>query len=234
LTRFDAARSNGDDLREVFRDLESDLGLGSLSETDDDHHLPDFPDVVAAMIEEFLWETGLKEGRDATETHGCLRLLGRYASSIGVFENLAGSHLLEFIGRWVLDQGALADADQARGLVRSVSAFSRWCEESQDLALWSEVADRLEALNSSLPRMVELRRLHPLGPVAGASAYTFARGPLGGALLIDSEGAQHDAQIEPQLASLLVEGDVLHARLDPEGRVRVTACYPAELAALSS
>ncbi len=232
LARFDEGRQSGGNLDELFRALEEDLGLEPAPDDETDE-APDFPGVVAAVIEEFLWEVEREEGDAAARRYAALRRLGEFASSIGVIDNLTERHLLEFAARWVLDQRVLENGDAARNLVAALSAFCRWCEETQDLPLLTAFGPALEGLERSLPRLVELRRRHRAEPLEGGGAvFTFARDREGRALLVDRRGEAHAVRLAEPLSALLREGDLVQARLDGNGGARVGGCYPPELLAL--
>jgi len=232
LARFDEGRQAGGNLDELFRALEDDLGLEHGAEGDDLDEAPDFPGVVGAVIEEFLWEVGRAEGDEVARRYEPLRGLGEYASSIGVIDNLTERHLLEFAARWVLDRGLLANAAEARDLLAALAAFCRWCEDTQELALYTSFAPSLEGLERSLPRLVELRRRHRAEPLEDGAVFTFARARDGQTLLVDRRGEAHAVELGDALAGLLREGDVVQARLDEHGGAAVGGCYPPELLAL--
>lgn len=231
LAKFDEGREAGGNLEELFRALEDDLGLDPVPDGDDAEEAPDFPGVVGAVIEEFLWEIGREQGEAVARRHASLRKLGEYATSVGVIDNLTERHLLEFAARWVLDRQALPDAEAARDLVTALGAFCRWCEETQDLPLLGGFGPALEGLERSLPRLVELRQRHGGRPLQDGDVFTFARTRDGQPLLVDRQGEPHEVQLEEGL-ELLREGDVVQARIGPDGSTAVGACYPPELLAL--
>src|SRR6185369_13207547 len=88
VAEFERKRKAGAPLEAAFQELERDLDLADPTSANDEEEapVPDFPGVVGAMIEEFLWETR-GDGDPGLER---LRSLGRHAADIGVFENLRG------------------------------------------------------------------------------------------------------------------------------------------------
>jgi hypothetical protein len=233
LARYDAGRSAGRDLEALFRSLETDLGIEPVAEADEEV-APDFPGVVAAVVQEFLWETGHEHGEEVARRYRPLAHLGDFASGIGVFENLSPRDVLEFAGRWTLDRGVLADASEAHALLAALSAFCRWCEEEHDLALWTELEATLRGLESSLPRLVELRRRTAPAKLADGAVYTFERARDGQALFVDLDGEPHEVELDHVVGGLLRNGDVVHAEITAGGEARVGACYPPELLSLAS
>jgi hypothetical protein len=233
LARFDAGRHAGNDLEQLFRSLETDLGLDPGPDPADDV-APDFPGVVAAVIQEFLWETGREHGEAAARRYAPLVHLGEFATRVGVFENLAARDLLEFSARWVLDRGLLANADDALALLESLAAFCRWCEERQDLSLWTGFEPIHARLLASLPRLVELRRRHRAPVLESGAVYRFERARDGRATLIDLTGEVHEVELDDVLVGLLRNGDLVHAEIVDGGRAAVGACYPPELLVLAS
>jgi len=238
LARFDAARGEGRDLEQLFRTLESDLGL-DVGGDGDQEIAPDFPGVVAAVVAEFLWETGREHGEATSRRYEILIPLGEFATTVGVIENLSASELLEFAGRWVLDRAILKDAEDARRLLDALEAFCRWSEESQDLKLWSEFERLHGGLSASLPRLVELRRRHEPAELNEGVVYRFERARDGRATLVDPGGDVHEVELQGALDGLLRNGDIVHAELGRRGQgelaaaARVGACYPPELLALA-
>ena len=239
LARFDEGRAEGGDLEQLFRTLEADLGLEAAGEDDGDDAAPDFPGVVAAMVEEFLWETERESGAETAAAYRCLDSLGEFAQArgLGVFENVGAEDLLEFAGRWSIESGRLTRGDQARALLEALGAFCRWCEERQEVPLWSAFEAAHGGLSASLPRLVELqRRLDRQVPLTGTEGdgaelrlYTFRRDPRGAAELHDAAGEARSVHLHPDLDGLLRPGDRVRARVVGD-RAELQACYPAELA----
>ncbi len=232
LERFDEARRAGGDLDALFRVLEEDLEIEPAGDAEEAGELPDFPGVVGAMVEEFLWDTGREAGEESAARFAGLRRLSRFGESVGVFENLSGRDLLDFAGRWLLDEGDLSNADEARGVLDALAAFCRWSEERQDVPLWKDFGTTLEGLRASVPRLVEARKRLTGGPGDDAELYELVRDERGGDVLVDAANTRTKVELEEGLSARLRTGDLLLARIAATDDVRVSACYPAELAAL--
>lgn len=197
---------------------------------------PDFPGVVGAMVEEFLWETACQEGPEAGRAHACLRPLGDFGARMGVFEELDATELLRFTTFWLLERGALGGADEARALLRALAAFCAWAESAHELPLATQFGATLDALRESLPRIVELNRLLD-DPPADQTGELYevradARGRYAG--LRDRQGRDHTAAPEHGLEARLRGGDRLRGAISLEGRLTVFRCYPPQAAGLSS
>lgn len=155
LAAFDAARAGGSDLDALFAQLESELGLDDLDE-EDPGDAPDFPGVLGAIVQEFLWELGLVEGEGAALAHRGLMRLSAFGEQIGVFENFGPEHLLEFAARWSIDRGDLHGARQASSMLESLEKFCRWIEEQHHSPLWTLFERTHGELAVSLPRVAEV------------------------------------------------------------------------------
>ena len=56
--------------------------------------------------------------------------------------------------------------------------------------------------------------------------------PGGARLLLDREGNEHSAYLDPQLASRLPQGTRVRGRIQPDSSAVVFCCYPPESAGL--
>ncbi|MDP6540273.1 MAG: hypothetical protein QF410_12100 [Planctomycetota bacterium] len=234
LEEFDRARRAGLDVDSSIAALERQLGLDQLDEDEEpEREAPDFPGVVAAMIEEFLWDVAREEGPDTAATLDSVRLLGEYAGHVGVFENLGSRDLLTFCAFWVLERGGLADAAAARRLLDAVGRFCVWAEEHHEVRLSSTFSKGLAELALSLPRIVTANGLLP-EPAEGAAGEVWevvgVEGPA--VRLAGPDGAEQRAAVRADLAAHLASGDTLRAEVDPAGGVRVHRCYPPQAKAL--
>ena len=161
---FEAGRQAGQDLEGLFQALERDLGLEGESEDDEQQTpAPDFPGVISAMVEEFLWEIReVRSDPDLCARYEILRALGRFGAGIGVFESLSAKDLLHFTAFWLAERGEVRDAETAHRLLEALDAFCEWAESVHEVSLKTEFGATLEALRSSLPRIVEANaRLAP-------------------------------------------------------------------------
>ncbi|MCY2961050.1 MAG: hypothetical protein NTY35_12875 [Planctomycetota bacterium] len=235
VARFEERRRAGEPVAQLLDELERDLALGDgpSSETDGDP-IPDFPGVVGAMVEEFLWETAAHESQAAAERHANLRDLGRSAENVGVFENLRGRDLLVYAGWWLPENDTLGGADDARARMASLAVFCRWAEAEHEVALHTEFHETLTRLGTTLPRIAEANQRRTRGARRD-------EGELYEVLALDGErgqvrgrsGNDRSATIELDLATWLRPGDRLRGTLREDGRLAVYCCYPPEVAELA-
>lgn len=224
LAAFDRGREEGKDLEGLFRQLEQDLGLDDDGE-DDPGHAPDFPGVVGAMVEEFLWDHE-REGTDgAAVDPELLRAFGAGQKELGVFEELDATALVDFAARAAIEEDLCAPEVEERAgrLLDSLAGFARWADREHDLSLWVEFEAAHAGLVEDLPRTAALsRRLaRPVGldwsPSAWARVDEDRRTARVGDDAYDLASVPKDAQLEP--------GDVLVGRLDGR-RFQVAAVLP--------
>lgn len=230
LAAFDRGRAAGQDLEQLFRELERDLGIdeGEEDSAELPEGVPDFPGVIAAVVEEFLWEVEREHGPERARRWSVLRTLGDYARDIGVFEELGSTHLLDFCTRWLLDESGLASVAQVETLMEALAAFCQWCEEQHDVPLWRQFGTTLSSLRASVPRHVLLRQ-HGAAP-AGRGSYRVVRVGEREALVSDPKGRERSVTLTPHQAAHLRDGDLVRlARAG--GRPALGATYPGELEA---
>ncbi len=234
LDAFDRGRAQGRDLEQLFRSLERDLGVededDAKAESEEDQPVPDFPGVIGAMVEEFLWEVEREQGLERAQAWGVLRALGDYGRDIGVFEELEHTRLLDFSTRWLLDESGLADATAVESLLEALAAFCQWCEEQHDLPLWRQFGTTLVSLRASVPRHLLLRRKTG---VVGRGAYRVVRIAEDEAWVSDEKGREQSIAITAYQAAHLRAGDLVRLSTG-KGRPKLGAAYPPELTALHS
>ncbi|HEX6882557.1 MAG TPA: hypothetical protein VF530_04195 [Planctomycetota bacterium] len=223
LAAFDRGRAEGKDLELLFRELERDLGLEDEPEEEDEAGVPDFPGVVGAMVEEFLWDVEREQGGARARGLAPLRKLGEYAQDIGVFEDLGRLRLLDFSARWLLDETGLAGPELG-AVLDALAEFCAWAEERHELPLAREFGTPLAALRQSVPRLAAARA----GLSRAAGGELFAVVALRGERveLRSLEGAPLALPVPAELRAHLRVGDWL--RLAGEGR-GIAAVYPAEI-----
>ncbi len=228
---FVEATDGGTDLEERFRELEQQLGFSEApgEEADGGDPVPDFPGVVGAMVEEFLWDHERQNGPDRQGLHR-LRELSDYAGAIGVFENLSARDLLDFTGRWLLDEGPRAwTPAEALELVDAVAVFSRWTEEHHCHPLWSSLEPHFARLRADIPRLREARSWLSWRPSKSAELYRITSTGDAWAELEDPRGDRSTLEIAPQLSAKLEAGDLILAEESPAGRLEVLGAYPGAL-----
>ena len=232
LAAFDAGRAQGKDLELLFQNLERDLGLDEVAGDElEEPVAPDFPGVVGAMVEEFLWEVGREEGPERAAELAPARLFATYAADIGVFEELGLTRLLDFGARWLLDESGIQDEAEALAVLAALAAFCRWSEDNHEVKLWSLFGDTLDTLREALPRHLRLRRAAPHGLGQGASFEVLAVNDTT-ATLRARDGEERSVVLTPAQARELAVGDVV--RLVHRGRESsVGAGYPGVLTRLA-
>ncbi len=237
IAAFDEARRSGASLEEIFQRLERDLGLDAIGgdEEDGDSPLPDFPGVVGAIVQEFVWETSLTDPAAAGRWR-ILEKLGRFAAPIGLLEELDSPALLRFATFWVLEYDELPDERAATELVEALSAFATWAEQVHELDLGA-AHEPLATLGESLPRVWRANRARVPASDGdlGLLHEIVALEPSGQAELRDPDGTLHGARLPASIARCLAAGDRLRVRFDArDGAVTVLCCYPPEIATLAS
>jgi hypothetical protein len=234
MAAFDRGRSEGKDLEQLFRQLEAELELDSEEATDDDS-APDFPGVVPAMVEEFLWEIERERGPEEARRLDRVRSFGRFGERIGVFENLGARDLLLYSALWLPEQGGLSSPEEATETLAALREFCLWAEERHEVALGRALEPLLPGLMESLPRITQANRL--LGSrlrespeKAGESAlleYVAPR-PGGRSAARDTKGREHEVRVQPEIARLLQPGDRLRSQRDGQGSWQAVCFYPPE------
>lgn len=236
LADFEDARKRGVSLERAFQDLEADLDLADEPGEDDLDAVapaPDFPGVVGAIVDEFLWERENVEGTPTTAAEESLRLLSRFAAPIGVFENFGERDLLAYTCHWLPESGALTSADAALAHLGALSSFCRWAEETQAVPLHSAFKSVLQGLANSLPRIVEanLRRTREADPASG-ELYECLEIDRSRMRVRNRGGDELEVEVDPELSRWLRPGDHLRARVHDDGKAAVYCCYPPEARAL--
>jgi hypothetical protein len=224
LAAFDAGRAAGEDLEALFGHLEADLGLDSGDEPDTET-APDFPGVVAAVVEEFLWELGREQGEETAERHAQLRELGSFATQVeglGVFENLGARELGLFASSWAVERGLYPDASSALAMLDALAAFCAWVEQAHEHPLVEEFTSDLEELRRSLPRLAEANSLlgtdGPPGPGSTMGELELEDGTprVAGRTLTLPEG----------VLAHLEGGDLVRVRDGADGALLAERCFP--------
>jgi hypothetical protein len=232
IAEYERKIKSGHDREGALRDLEQALSLaaGGHDDLEEDTPAPDFPGVVGAMIEEFLWESAQEHGRERADDFACLRSFGRAANTVGVFENLSAEDLLEYACRWLPESGELADADEARRVLSALHAFSRWAEENHGVHLHSGLQSTLHDLQVHVPRIVEAnrRRTREAEADRGELFECTSLSADGSATLKDVRDVERTATIASDLVPWLRVGDRLRGHILGDGRLAVYCCYPPE------
>jgi hypothetical protein len=233
IAEFDRKRRTGMPVDQAFAELESELAVEDAAEVDLEEATPapDFPGVVSAVIEEFLWDSQRELGAARTAELECLRSLGRFAAHIGVLEDLGARDLVTYACVWLPENDELPNADAARRLLGGLQSFCRWAEETQALPLHTACASTLHRLRESLPRLVEANRRRTRRGAPGEGQLFECTSVRSDAhvTLRDRGDLEHDARIDVHLLEWIRPGDYLRGRLLADGQIAVYCCYPAEM-----
>lgn len=257
----------GEDVGRSFDELEQALGLDRLGDEEPGTHtgsaraaapgpeqpaevgdtVPDFPGVVGAMVEEYLWEADFEGEPVPSEDAGTLRLFGRFEHSLGVFEELRVRDVLRFAAFWLPESGTLESAAGARTALEALGRFCHWAERVHALPNLAGVQERLGELELGLARVALANQSLEVAPsLEGLGAATSVQGPRqagqlyefladlgqGRARVRDLGDAEHELWARPQTTRLLAQGDRVRASLEG-GRLLIHCCYPAQIAQLA-
>jgi hypothetical protein len=232
---FEAKTRQGAPIEQLLSELEEKLAL-DLEPEGEDSPAPDFPGVVGAMIEEFLWETGLESGAARVAELDRVKSFGRFAKDIGVFENLSVRDLITYTCWWLPESGELENGSEARELLSALQQFCRWAEETHEVPLHTQFKSTITNLQSSLTRVIEAnRRRTRSADKAEGELYEVLRVEAAGdrALVRDRAQNEVDVTLDPELGQWLRARDRLRARRHDDARLAVYCVYPPEAAAIS-
>ncbi len=227
---FGKALSSGTDKEVVFTNLERDLALDRDADEDDDSPAPDFPGVVGAVVDEFLWELGASESSAAAKACTCLASLSTFAARIGVFEELGKKDLLMYTSFWLHERDALAGPDEALELLAALERFCAWTEENHDVKLRTDFQDTIDRLRQSLPRIAGVNRGRKRDGSHTGELFEFLGAGNG---LGDAKGGTHSVHLDAGFEDVLQAGDRVRGRIAADGSATVYCCYPPEAALLA-
>jgi hypothetical protein len=232
VAAYENRLKSGESIDRALSDLELALARAgeSIGADEEETPAPDFPGVVGAMIEEFLWEAERELGAQRAQELHCLRSFGRFASSVGVFENLSAEELSDYACRWLPESDELGNADEARRLLAALQRFCRWSEENHEVPLHSEFKAALRALQESLPRVTEAnRRRTRISDTNRGAHYEFlSADPPSLARIRDESGHEREVKIDPEMSAWLRPGDRLRGHVLGDGRLATYCCYPGK------
>jgi hypothetical protein len=233
VAAYERELKNGASLAKALNGLELALSESSDGETSEEEETPapDFPGVVAAMVEEFLWESEREVGAERTRELECIRSFGRFAASVGVFENLSVHDLVEYACRWLPENDETRNADEARRHLNALREFCRWSETNHALRLYSELKPAWRSLHESLARLAEANRRRTRGsdPKRGELFELLSLESGFCARVRNDRGIDQDVEIDADLGAWLRSGDRLRGRVLTDRRLAVYGCYPAPI-----
>lgn len=220
LDNFDAGRAAGRDLDQLFNALEQELGLES-DEEDDGATVPDFPDVVAAVVQEYLWEQS-QNGAVGATARTTLEALATFTRGLGVFEDLGAEHLVAFATRWAVDRGLIRDRDAAVAVLAELERFARWVEDAHQMPLWTAFERRAGELEADLPRAAEVNAALGSGgvDVGDPKRYRVSEDLAVEALGLDIDGGWRPLAASDEALARIRAGDHVAVDLNgPDARV---------------
>jgi hypothetical protein len=232
IAAFDEGRAAGRDLESLMADLEYDLGLvAAAGDEEPDTPAPDFPGVVGALVQEFVWDIG-REDPGAAERYASLQHLTRFGAALGVVDELDASALLRFTAFWVPEQRALENGEEAQALIEALRVFCPWAQEHHDLPLNAGFSDRLDGLDANLPRIADVvRRIPAAAQDAVGELYEVISAAPIAPVVADREGEHHAVRLDPPVGADLRAGDRLRGRRTGD-LFEVLCVYPPEAAGL--
>lgn len=243
LANFDAGRAAGQDLDSLFATLEAELGVEAdgpaiagipkeaLEDGIDGDPAPDFPGVLGALMQEFLWDGARLASVELdafAQQHRDLELFVQFASFIGNADDLGRQHVELFLGRWIWEEGRLERGGySAAGALGSMRAFCQWLGDGHQNEVLAEVEGFLATIE---PQAARLQGLNASPVVTDPAAtrsefFEFVRkeGPLG--CWLDGAGGTFEGPL-PGGGEELVSGDMVAAKIVGD-ELRIQAVYPA-------
>lgn len=233
MKAFDEGRAEGRDLEQLFDELERDLGIDE-DDNEEEAIAPDFPGVVGAMVEEYLWELEQEQGPEAAAAHAVLRRFAEYGADIGLFESLSVRELLVFGAVWLPEVGGLEGPEDARATLEALRDFCRWCETAQSVPLAQAFESGPSGMLESLPRVMAVNRAREGGVAPDEGSLHEVLAVEGSRVVLgDAQGERLEVDLEPELAGKLVPGDRIRGEHAPEAGLRIYCCYPPECALIA-
>jgi len=243
LSRFDAGREAGRDLDSLFATLETELGIEgdgpaiagipneALEDGIDGDPAPDFPGVLGALMQEFLWDGARMAGIEVdafAQQHRDLELFVQFARFLGNADDLSSNHLELFLGRWIWEEGRLKRGGySAVGVLQSTRVFCAWLADGHSNEVLSEVGDFLQSIDEDAARLQELNASE-LVTDPGASRqhfFEFVNAEEGFGRWLDKSGGTFEGPLVKP-GHKLVSGDFVAAEVVGE-ELRIQAVYPS-------
>ncbi len=232
LAELDRDRASGLDVEASFDALERRLGLDDEDDASGDA-APDFPGVVGAMVEEFLWECEAEHGAERRAQLEGLRLFGASLQSVGVFENVGPNDVLGFLTFRLPESGAVEDPLAARDLVDALNEFAIWAEETQGVELVdADLAAVLQPLRESLARAIAANALLEVADPEQDELFELVGVTAVGALVRDASNLEREVAADSAIVAALQPGDLFRGHTLDDGSFRIGRCYPPEAARL--
>ncbi len=228
MAAFERDCASGKSVSTALGDLERKLAL-DLDETGDVGTVPDFPGVVGAMVEEFLWEEESEHGADSVAGFEVLHVFSRYSENLGVFEELSSKDIADFATRWIPENHDAVASNQVATLLKALAKFTTWAHETQGALALADTATLVHDLQGTLERIT----------VINSRMSDECKGDLYEVCELDSEkvhvshfetGDARQIAFTPAIERLKV-GDFVRAA-DSNGTLTPVRTYPQQLGTL--
>lgn len=228
MAMFERDCASGKTVTDALGELEQRLDL-DMEEAGDIGTVPDFPGVVGAMVEEFLWEEESEFGQASVAGFQVLHAFSTYSTNLGVFEELSHKDVSDFTTRWIPEHPSACEPSQAPLLLKALNKFCTWAHEKQGALALSDTSSLISELHGTLERILLINtRLNSKND-----------GDLYEVCSVEKDEVQltgFDSSNDAHVANTgaldgLCEGDYLRAMTDSGALVPVRA-YPSQLGAL--
>ena len=228
IAEFERDCASGKAVSEALNDLERRLAL-DLDESGDPGTVPDFPGVVGAMVEEFLWEEESEHGTESVAGFAVLHAFSSYSKDLGVFEELSLKDVADFATRWLPENPKACAHSQAPVLLKALGKFCVWAVETQGALNLAEASTLLRDLAGTLERI--LRIDEAFGDNNEGELFEITELETNAIQLANFETGDEGNIANTSSLNELEVGDLLRARRDDDGLSAVRV-YPKQLGSL--
>ncbi len=228
MAEFERDCASGRAVSDALADLERRLALDA-DEEDDVGSAPDFPGVVGAMVEEFLWEEESQFGTASIEGFAVLHAFSTYAQHIGVFEELKRKDVADFATRWLPEHPEACEPARIPVLLKALGKFCTWSFETHGALALADSNALIEDLGDSLQRIMSVnatRGEHNTGQLFQIRARDDSHYQVA-----NIEREDDERVIPSDDLSSLSEGDYVRLR-DEAGKLVPVRAYPPQLGVL--
>lgn len=222
---FERDCESGKQVIDALSDLERRLRVADDEPAEGEDVAPDFPGVVGAMVDEFLWEEEREHGPEAVREADLLRIFSDFAKDVGIFEELSNREVLTFATCWIPDNPDNCEPERAPRLISSLKRFCHWAREHQG-------ADKIDAdqelsdLHGALPRVLAINSA--LEGRDGGALYEVVSARDGEIQLTSAGGATESASVPAAVCREFRPGDYVRARRT-RGVLVPERAYPPQL-----
>jgi len=157
LAEFERDCAGGKAVVTALGELENRLALDT-EETGDIGTVPDFPGVVGAMVEEFLWEEEQQFGHESVQGFEVLHAFSSYTKNLGVFEELGHKDVSDFVTRWIPEHPKVCTTAQVPALLKALDKFCTWALETQGALGLTNSNTLIIELHGTLERITRINK----------------------------------------------------------------------------